>query len=66
MSKSNWKAGALSRGCKVMVMTKAQWMSHPLRAMSGTGEGGRPGLSDGVKPWINVIFSDVQNNEPDK
>jgi hypothetical protein len=51
----------LSRGSKVRVMTKAEWMSHPDRAMSGTGEGARPGLSDGVKPWINVIFSDVQN-----
>jgi hypothetical protein len=45
--------GSLSRGYKTRVMTKDQWLVHPDRAVAN----GQPGLSDGVKPWVNVIFN---------
>lgn len=47
-------AGSLSRGYKKVVMTKEEWLKHPNKAIAN----GKPGLSDGVKPWIDVIFKD--------
>lgn len=47
------KKGGLTRGHKVVVMTQAQWSAHPARAIHN----GKPGLSDGIKPWINVQFN---------
>lgn len=47
-------AGSLTRGYKVRVMTKKEWFNHPDKAIAN----GKPGLSDGIKPWINVQFSD--------
>lgn len=46
-------AGSLTRGYKTVVMTRKEWEDHPDRCIYQ----GKPGLSDGVKPWINVIFN---------
>jgi hypothetical protein len=51
---------SFSRGYKKVVMTKSEWQQHPLKALCLGNDGKyKPGLSDGVNPWIDVIFKDV-------